>query len=68
MKKMLFTAIALVAFAGTSIVNAKEDLIRTKPCMQVYMETYDECADLGMDAADCTSEANAAYGECLSGN
>lgn len=65
MKKLFFTAIALVAFSGISMANTvefEEQIIRVR-CIDVYNETYMEFVSLGLES-EAASEAWAAYKEC----
>ena len=72
MKKLFFSAVALIAFSSVSMANTIEieDLVEVEPkaksCMQVYMETYEEFVELGFEE-DAVNEATSAYGECISG-
>ena len=71
MKKLVFTAIAMIAFSGASMANTievKEEVVRRASCMQVSIEVYNELREAGVGTEEAQIEANAAYGECLSGN
>ena len=69
MKKLFFTAIAIIAFSGVSIAGTiqEKDEAVIGSCMQVYAETYQDFVDAGFPG-EASSEAAAAYGECLIGN
>ena len=70
MKKLFFTAIAMVAFSSASMANtiADEEVVekdvKRSPCLQLYLDTYDEYVNLGFPD-DAPSEAWAAYRECV---
>ena len=69
MKKLFFTAIAIIAFSGISMagtIQGKDEAI-VGSCMQVYVETYDAFVEAGL-SSEASTEASAAYGECLNGN
>ena len=69
MKKLFFTAIAIIAFSGVSIagtIQEKDEAI-VRSCMQVYMETYDAFVEAGL-SSEASGEASSAYGDCLTGN
>ncbi len=69
MKKLLFTALAVVAFSGVTMANTVEvkeevviDFVEDN-CTDVYHETYKEFVDLGLEE-EAASEAFAAYKDC----
>ena len=69
MKKLLFTAFAVVAFNGVAkaetCVSAKKltvDLLK-ESCTDVYHETYIEFVNLGLEE-EAAGEAFAAYKDC----
>lgn len=65
MKKIVFTALTLVAFSGVSMAEKQQVKIDTiaDNCTDVYHETYIEFVNLGFEE-DASSEAFAAYKEC----
>ena len=75
MKKVIFTAIAMIAFSGASMANTEEvkkvtendDLDVRANCMQEAMAVYNELSSAGIEESECQYEANAAYGDCIGG-
>lgn len=69
MKKLLFTALAVVTFCGVAMANTvevKEEVVIdfvADNCTDVYNETYKELQDLGLEH-DAAIEAFAAYKDC----
>ena len=68
MKKLFFTAVAMIAFSGVSMANTIEEKkeVVLVSCMEVAMNTYREMEIAGLGEEECQTEANAAYGECIS--
>lgn len=74
MKKLVFTAIAVIAFSGIGMANTKEVKLvssvteekELSPCAKVYLDTYQEFVDLELEG-EAGAEAWAAYKDCLSG-
>ncbi|MDN3674891.1 hypothetical protein QWY99_17775 [Flavobacterium branchiarum] len=71
MKKLVFTALAVVAFSGVSMANTNNiesemdsSFLVGDYCIGVYHATYIEFASQGFDY-DAPGEAWAAYKECM---
>ncbi|WP_428223575.1 hypothetical protein [Flavobacterium sp.] len=66
MKKLVFTALAVICFSG--VVNAKQpakNVAVAMSCMQLYMEIYDMMTDLGASSSDAHEFASDCYGGCI---
>jgi hypothetical protein len=65
MKKLVFTALAMVAFSGAVKAENQKVVIElvADNCTEVYHETYKEFAELGLEE-EAASEAFAAYKDC----
>lgn len=70
MKKLVFTALSVVAFSGTIMANTinveseADYTLYTTSCTDVYHSTYIEFVDAGLPY-DAPGEAWAAYKECM---
>ena len=81
MKKMFFTAIALLAFSATSMANnsvnlklkkstkncttTKIKLVRLGTCLDNWMADYDAFHNMGMSDEAAIRSANVLYRACL---
>ena len=76
MKKVFFTAIAIIAFSSLSLANTISDenevvnnqikvVLLKQNCKDVFASTLSSCASSGIDADTAWSIADAAYGFCV---
>jgi hypothetical protein len=65
MKKLVFTALAVVAFSGAAMAENQQVLIEAVEdnCSDVHHETYKEFVALGLEE-EAGAEAFAAYKDC----
>jgi hypothetical protein len=67
MKKLMFTAIALIAFSGISVANtgeAKKEIKRVN-CSSAWSVAYHYARESGFRAAQSNTIAIAAYDKCI---
>ena len=79
MKKVLFTALAVVLFSGVSMANTKEIKVEKKlvkvelkkkkksdyPCCDAYSAQYAQLTALGASSTEATTIATRNFNTCL---
>jgi hypothetical protein len=68
MKKLFFTAIALVAFSGISMASTTEvDVYVENPCKSTFTSAFNQALASGQDADSAWAYASFNYNMCVAG-
>lgn len=72
MKKLFFSAVALMAFSGVSLATGSDSnmdsevkLVTFSVCSNVYLDTYQAAIDNGASEQQASAVAWAAYRSCV---